>query len=440
MSDQNRNATLAVAVEQALARYEAATPNSKARYEHACTAMPGGNTRSVLYYAPYPLTFTRGEGVRLDDADGASYTDFLGEYTAGLYGHSNELIRTAVREALDGGIVLSAPNLYEVELASLICERFPSCDRVRFCNSGTEGNLMALGAARAFTKREKIMIFDGAYHGGVLYFVHGQSPVNAPFPVVIGEYNDLEKTTALIDQNAGELAAILVEPMSGGGGAIPADREFLAGLRAAADRHGIVLIFDEVMTSRLSPGGLQQKLGVIPDLTSFGKYIGGGLSFGAFGGRADIMDQFDPRRTDALPHAGTFNNNVLTMNAGLTGLRDIYTPDVNVAHNKRGDEFRESLNAAITKRDYPAQVTGIGSLLCVHFHRSAIRRTSDADKTDPRARTLLHLEMINSGYYHARRGFMSLSLPLVESDYQGFQSSFEEFLDTTRNLIATDVD
>ena len=438
MLNPTRNATLDVAVEQAMARYEAETPRSRARYSQACGVMPGGNTRSVLHFSPYPLTFEHGEGVRLRDLDGITYTDFLGEYTAGLYGHSNAQIRAAVREALDGGIVLCAPNVYEVELASLLCERFPSCDRVRFCNSGTESNLMALGAARTFTGRDRIMVFNGAYHGGVLYFVHGASPINVPFPVVLGEYNDLEKTIALIDQHGDQLAAILVEPMSGSGGCIPADREFLAGLRAAADKHGIVLIFDEVMTSRLSPGGLQQALDVIPDLTTFGKYIGGGLTFGAFGGRADIMDQFDPRRPDALPHAGTFNNNVLTMHAGLTGLRDIYTPDVIRAHNARGDAFRESLNAAIAKREFPAQVTGLGSLLCVHFQRGAIRRTSDTDKTDQRIHTLLHLEMLHSGYYHARRGFMSLSLPLVEADYQGFQAAFEEFLDTSQALLGPD--
>lgn len=195
--------------------------------------------------------------MRVWDADGNAYTDLPGEYSAGLYGHSNPAIEAAVKAVLDEGLVLCAPNRLEAEFAGIICERFPSCERVRFRNSGTEGSLMALGAVRAFTGRTHVMVFDGAYHGGLLYFLSGGSAINAPYPVIVAEYNDLEHTSSLIEQHAGELAAILIEPLMGAGGCIPADPECLRGLRAAADRHGIVLIFDEFMASHLSSGGIR---------------------------------------------------------------------------------------------------------------------------------------------------------------------------------------
>ena len=430
-----RNLGLDAALAAVVERYTARTPQSAARYTEACRSMPGGNTRTVLHHDPYPVTITRGEGCSVWDADGNHYRDFLGEYTAGIYGHSNPHIRAAVRAALDDGVVLCAPNRFEVELAALMCERFPSCERVRFTNSGTEGNLMSLGLARAATGRSHVMVFDGAYHGGVLYFTTAASPVNAPYPIVFGAYNDIERTRGIIDAHAHELAAIIVEPMQGGGGGIVADAEFLRGLREAADRHGIVLVFDEVMTSRLSSGGLQKRIGVTPDLSSFGKYIGGGLTFGAFGGRADLMDRFDPRRPDALPHAGTFNNNVLTMAAGLTGLRDIYTPEVAERHNARGDRFRDDLNALAAKHDFPLLATGLGSIVCIHLQRQPVRRAADTAHSDPRARALFHLEMHAAGYYMARRGFISLSLPLEETDYDGFQATAGEFMGNYAGLM-----
>ena len=432
-----RNMTLEVALAEATQRYVTANPASAARYEEACRSLPGGNTRSVLFYDPFPLSMAKGEGARLRDLDGHEYRDFLGEYTAGLYGHSEPRILDEVRRALDSGIVLGAPNRYEVELADLVCARFPSVDRVRFCNSGTEANLMAIGLARAVTGRAKVLVFEGAYHGGVLFFKEGESgPVNVPFEFVFAPYNDTEAALAAVERHAGELAAILVEPMMGSGGCIEGDREFLGALREAADRHGVLLIFDEVMTSRLGPGGRQGELGVLPDLTSLGKYIGGGLTFGAFGGRADLLERFDPRRPDALPHAGTFNNNVLTMSAGVVGLRDIFTPEVAVRLNARGDDLRQRLQATADERGIPFQATGCGSIIGLHWQAEPIRRPADTGTTPAAARSLSHLEMIQRGFYFARRGFISLSLPLETDDYGDFVAAFADFLDEHRGVLS----
>ena len=269
----------------------------------------------------------RGDGARLWDADGHEYVDFLSEFTAGLFGHSHPAIRRALDAALDGGWNMGAHGPAEARFAQAICDRFPSIDLVRFTNSGTEANLMAVAAACAITGRGKVMVFKGGYHGGLFYFRGKGSAVNAPYDFLVAPYNDISGTRALVAPHAEDLAAILIEPMLGGSGCIPATSEFLADLRRLATDAGAILIFDEVMTSRLAPGGLQQTHGILPDMTTLGKYVGGGMSFGAFGGKAELMQWFDPRRKDGFQHAGTFNNNVLTMNAGYVGLTEIYTPE-----------------------------------------------------------------------------------------------------------------
>ncbi len=432
------NRALDIAVNEVEAAYIAANPKSQSAYQQALKSMPGGNTRTVLHFDPFPATMAKGVGAYLHDIDGHRYVDFLGEYSAGLYGHSNEHIKAAVHAALDDGIVLGGPNTYEIKLAELIKERFPSVEQLRFCNSGTEANIMALSLARVHTGREAIMVFDAGYHGGVLTFAYGGSPLNLPFPYVVAPYNDLAATTALIEQHAGRLAAVVVEPMMGGGGCIPATQEFLKGLRAATAKHGIVLVFDEVMTSRLSYGGLQGKLGVQPDMTSFGKYIGGGLTFGAFGGRAEILAPLDPRKPGALSHSGTYNNNVLTMAAGYAGLSKVLTREALEGLNSRGEDLQQRLRATADKAGVPLQVTGVGSLFCLHFQSQPIVGPHDAH-SDPQARKLVHLGLINRGVYCARRGYIAMSLEIGEAEMRAFTDALEDLLSEHRGaLIAAD--
>jgi glutamate-1-semialdehyde 2,1-aminomutase len=429
-----RNLDLSSALADAQARFARLNPGSEQAYQEACESLPGGNSRTILFYPPFPLTIERAEGAKVWDVDGHCYDDFVGEYTAGLYGHSHPVIMRAARAALDGGIVFCGPNRYETRLASLLCERFPSCERVRFTNSGTEANLLAITAARNHTGRSHIMVFDGGYHGGVLLFNAPDSPVNVPYPFVRAPYNDIEGTVAAIEEHAGDLAAVLMEPMMGSAGAIAATREFLEAVREATKRLGIVLIFDEVMTSRLTSGGLQKLHGVTPDMTSFGKYIGGGFTFGAFGGRADIIDQFDPRRADALPHAGTFNNNILTMAAGVAGLETVWTEEAAKALNDRGEKFRRDINRLFEDRGFPARATGNGSLLAIHPTSKPINSPRDLVHVDLEAKALLQMELLLSGYYVGRMGLMSLSLPLEEHAYEGFLTAISGFADTYAGL------
>ncbi len=345
MNALSGNSDIVTALAEAERRFRDNNPKSEAQHQAALSALPGGNTRTVLHYPPYPLTINRGEGCRVWDLDGHEYVDFLGEYTAGLYGHSHPGIRAAIDGALDAGIVLGGQNRKEAEFADLIVDRFPFMEQIRFTNSGTEANLMAIATACAFTGRKKVMVMEGGYHGGVFVFAYGSAPINAPFPYVIGRYNDVENCRDLIRENADELACVILEPMLGGGGCLQGSPEFIATLREEATNAGALLIFDEVMTSRLGPNGLQSELGVKADMSTLGKYVGGGMSFGAFGGRQDIMAMYDPRQDIPMPHAGTFNNNMLTMSAGSAGLSQIFTKDVAVEFNTRGDRLRRRLQA-----------------------------------------------------------------------------------------------
>ena len=294
-----RNIDLQSAAREATARYEGANPASRAQYEEARASLPGGNTRTGMFYTPFPLAIETAAGALLTDVDGHTYTDFVGDFSAGLYGHSHPVIREALLAALDGGMAYGSASPYEGRLAALVCARFPSIEQVRFTNSGTEANTMALVTARAVSGKDAVMVFEGAYHGGTIYFGRTGAPINMPFPFVIAPYNEPEEATRLIRENADRLAAVLVEPMQGASGAIPGSADFLRALREACTACGVLLIFDEVMTSRVAPDGRQGQLGLTPDMTTLGKYIGGGMSCGAFGGPAAIMARYDPSKPGA---------------------------------------------------------------------------------------------------------------------------------------------
>ena len=414
-------------LQAAEARYVASNPESRRLHEERARFMPGGNTRTTIHQAPFPLTIVRGEDARLTDADGHEYVDFLGEYTAGLYGHSSAAVVDAIRRALADGFLFGAPNRYEAVLAEAICTRFPSIELVRFSNSGTEANLLALSLCRAVSGRSRVLVFAGAYHGGILLFAHGVSPLNPPFEWLVGDYNDAVKAVRLIHENATDLAAVIVEPLQGAAGVIPGDPAFLRTLREATARHDVLLVFDEVMTARLSPGGMQQLLGIEPDLTTLAKFVGGGLPFGAVGGRGDLMRRFDPSRPEALQHGGTFNNDVLTMAAGAAGLTQVLTEAEIRRLNDLGDRLRDRLNRFAAERELEFCATGFGSLVGLHFTRGPVRSEEDVPESGE-LRTLLHLHMLERGYSFGRRGFVALSLPLREADIDGFAAAVEEFL------------
>lgn len=435
MDTVRRNRTIEDELAEARARYAERRPNSLAVHQRACEVMPGGNTRTVLYHGPFPLRLAHGDGAVATDADGHRYVNLLGEYTAGLFGHSHPVIRAAIDAALDGGVNLGGHNMFEAELARHVVARFAAVERVRFTNSGTEANLMAIATARAFTKRSKVLVFRGGYHGGLLYFGGGGIPINAPYDFIVAPYNDAEATARLIREHAADLACVLTEAMMGSGGCISARPDFLAMLREETRAVGALFILDEVMTSRFGRSGAHGLLGLDPDLVTLGKWIGGGMSFGAFGGRADVMAMYDPERPGSLPHAGTFNNNVLSMSAGIAALTQVFTPEVAEALHARGERLRNRVNEVFRGADVGLQATGQGSLMNIHAVRHPVQDPDDLAGSDDRIKELVFLDLLERGFYLARRGFIALSLAIDDAVMEHFLAALQDVVTQRRHQL-----
>lgn len=417
------------------AEFECLNPLSLAAHQRANAVLPGGNTRTVLHYRPFPLTMQTGKGSDVWDIDGHHYVDFVGEFSAGLYGHSDPIIRDAITNALDKGIAMAAPMEREVELAELIHARFPSMDKLRFCNSGTEANILALMAARVFTGRPKVLVFEGAYHGGVLAFSTPPNALNIPLDVVYAPYNDAERAREVIDEHRDQLAAVIVEPILGAAGNLPGEPAFLHALRAATTEVGALLIFDEVKTSRCGAGGMQKQLGITPDMTTLGKYVGGGLSCGVFGGRADIMARFDPAAPKSLRHAGTFNNNACSMAAGVAGLSRLYTAERADLFNAECEALRLELNAQLEVADLPMRMIGHGSMFSAHFVRNAPRRPNEIPAISSGLTALFHMEALLGGLLMANRGDIFVSLPMNERHFTRLRETVAKFVDKHAGLV-----
>jgi glutamate-1-semialdehyde 2,1-aminomutase len=406
-------------------------PESRGLHAEARRVLPGGHTRTVLAHEPFALTFVRGEGAVLTDADGHEYVDLLGDYTAGLLGHSERRVLAAAHEAMNTLWSVGGLHPHESALARLMCERF-GLERVRFTNSGTEANLMAITTAIQATGRSKLLVFEGGYHGGVLSFASGAAQTNAPYDVVLAPYNDLATAVSLIDE---QLAAVVVEPMLGAGGCIPAEPDFLMGVFAAARERGAVCIADEVMTSRHGPSGLAALLGATADITTYGKYIGGGFSFGAFGGRAELLDRFDTRRPGFISHAGTFNNNVATMVSGRVVLGEVFTSDVAEEHTARGERFRAELAGVLAGHALPVSVSGHGSSMTIHARATEPNNATEVAERDAALQELIFLGLYRRGLYTAPRGMINLSLAVTDAQLTTAREALDDALsDLSRRL------
>lgn len=422
-------------LDAATARYAERNPRSKALHDEAVKSMPGGNTRTVLHVGPFPVVMKSGKGFQITSEDGHTYTDLTAEFTAALYGHSNPVILSTISDVLQNtGMNIGATTSQEQVFARELCRRF-HIEHVRFANSGTEANLHALAAARAFTKKRKVVAFGGGYHGGVLGFAGDKPGANNVDPEdwIVAKYNDLESARSAISTEG--VAAVIVEGMQGSGGAITGKPEFLKGIQEAAAQAGVLVILDEVMTSRFTAGGLAELRGLKPDLKTFGKYLGGGLAFGAFGGRSDVMAAFDPRLPGALSHSGTFNNNTLVTHAGYAGLTKVYTPEVASQFTKRGDELRERLNE-VTKGTRVC-FTGMGTILGVHFPEDGTRdiERGGVVKENPGLRTLFWFDMLEEGFWVVQRGFIALVLETPESELERFVRCVEAFVSKHAGLV-----
>jgi glutamate-1-semialdehyde 2,1-aminomutase len=411
-----------LAVAEAHQAYRAARPESAAQAASAARVLPAGSTRSVLDFDPFPFRVASAEGSLLHDVDGFTYIDLLGDYTAGLLGHNPPVVSRAVEGVLARGWSLGAIADNEHRLAELICQRFPSIEQVRFTNSGTEANLMAISLARHTTGRDAVAVFNGAYHGGLLYFGAAGQAIRAPYTYHAGEFNDIDTVRQLLDRHGDSIACLLMEPMMGAGGCIPGTPAFLAGVREACTDHGVMLIFDEVMTSRMSIGGAQHRLGIVPDMTTLGKYLGGGMTFGAFGGSAEVMSAFDPARGGTLTHGGTFNNNAMTMAAGAAAAEELITEPALDALFERGERLQLRLREVVGER--AVQITGWGSIIGIHATGGEVRSPADLASIDHQLGELLFHGLLAEGYYLARRGLVALSLAVSDDQIDGFVEAF----------------
>jgi glutamate-1-semialdehyde 2,1-aminomutase len=393
-----------------LDEYLARTPRSRDLFDRATASLPGGSTRTTVYTAPYPPYVERGEGLRIHDVDGNVYRDFLCNYTALILGHAHPTVVAAVEAQVRRGSAFAAPTETEVELAEEIRTRLPSVERMRFTNSGTEATMFAIRAARAFTGRPLIGTFERAYHGTHDAVVTGQG-----VPAAVGDltvqlpWGDAAGVERVLAGREADVAAILIEPVQGAGGVRAADPAFLAAIRDFTSRHGMLLIFDEIISFRVALGGAQARLGGIrPDLTTLGKIIGGGYPLAAFGGRADVMELFDARRPGALTHGGTFNGNPVAAAAGLATLREL-TPAAFDRLDALGDRLRTRLESIIAGERLDARVSGIGSLFQV-FSGTAVAATATGASGAPG----LFVGLLLEGFYVAPRGMGAV--PAIASD------------------------
>ncbi len=411
--------------------------------------MPGGNTRTTVFIDPFPIYAERGDGCRMWDVDGNVFFDCINNFTAMIHGYNHPAVTAAVIEQLPDGTAFGAPTLSEIELAELLVERLPSVEQIRFANSGTEGVMMAIKAARAFTGRPKIVKIEGAYHGSYDFaevsldsspanwgdlpnstaYARG-TPDGVLADVAVVPFNDIEALRAVFGAQGETIAAVLIDPMPNRAGLIPARKDYLEAMLSIAHAAGALVIFDEVISFRLGYSGAQGLWDVRPDLTALGKIIGGGFPVGAVGGRADVMAVFDPTRgKPALPHGGTFTANPVTMRAGLAAMRAL-TPESFVHLDRLGALIREGTEAALRKHGLPGSCVGLGSLFKIHFtshpvtdYRSVYPGAGERRKLD-----VLHKGLLDRGVLSASYGLFALSTPMTEGDAHEILTAIDDTL------------
>ena len=422
---------------------------SRAHAETARQCIPAGTSRSLLRHTPFPFYVAEADGICSTDLDGNRRIDCHNNYTTMIHGHGHPQIQSAVREQLARGTSFSAPGAQEYAFVEHLCERIRSVEQVVFNNSGTEAVMVALRIARAYTGRNRIGKFEGAYHGSSDFVMVGGHDLPAPddpvrvstahadvagLPsaatedVVLMRYNDSDAVREAVSRYGDTLAAIIVEPILGAGGVIPADPEFLNTLRSETERAGIVLICDEVITLRHAVGGAQGYYGLDPDLTTMAKTIGGGFPVGAVGGRAEVMRVLnDPNDGGTVANLGTFSANPISIVAGFAAMQLL--DEAAIARvNALGDQARAGLSAAIERHGAPAQVSGAGSLFQVHWTTTPLIDGRGPATADMEKNLLTFLGMCNRGVQLSMRGIGALSTPMQATDIDAVIDAFDATL------------
>lgn len=433
--------------------YADARPNSRRLHTEACKYMPGGDTRTATFFLPFPNFIKYGDGAYMYDEDGFKLLDFQNNYTSLIHGHAHPETVEAVREQIAKGSAYTAPFEKQIELSAILTQRFPSVDMIRYTNSGTEANMHALRIARAYTGKAKIIKTEGGYHGTTDVFEASVDPnikkagtldqikvipesrgvsENALKDVLVVPFNDIERTRKMIEEHYRETACIIIEPIMGSAGQITPDLEYLKFLREITEQYHIVLIFDEVVTGRLSLGGAQKFYGVTPDLTTMGKIIGGGTPVGAFGGKQEIMQMYDPREKK-MYHSGTFNGNAVTMAAGLATMK-AYNQEAVDYVNGLGTLFKEGVLKIYDKLGLNMKISGTGSIYNILFTDKEVKNYRDVASAHEELNKVLYMSLLTKGIFDAERGMFCMSTAMTKEDIRfgldTLETSLREMLPT----------
>ena len=453
VADRIDTASILASLEDVVAEYTARNPRSLEMHQRARRSLPGGYTRSGVNIDPFPIYAASGEGVYLRDLDGHRLLDFVNNASSLILGHAHPAVVEALQRQVARGTGFSRPLAIEVEMAELLLELMPALERVRFSSSGTEAVLNALRAARAFTGKSRTAKFEGAYHGvddqAMISYMPSLGPELGPperpcsvlsteglaagtaESVLVLPFNDADTCEVLIAEHADELAAVLIDPLSTAAGLTLPDADFLSRLRSVTERHGILLIFDEVVSFRVHPGGTQSMFGVRPDLVCLGKIVAGGTPAAAFGGREDVMALFDPTDGKArIWQSGTFNGNPLSLTAGLVTLQHL-TPPVFDDLNARTRRLADSLQNTFDEVGLAASVCAIGSLFRVYFLDEVPRNYREAARDDRAMHRWLFLSLLNRDIYWRNGGINAVSVPMTDDHV--------DHLTTTVRTILTDI-
>jgi len=423
-----------------LKEYASKTSKSKALYERAKKVLPAGVSYGIRYFEPYPFYTAKAKGSKLYDVDGNEYIDFWLGHTALILGHSPPAVVEAVKRQLENGTHYGTSHELEIELAEQVVKMVSGAEMVRFTNSGTEANMYATRLVRACTGRSKIAKFEGGWHGGYdALHIGVHYPFNIPESAgltagtlqdtILLPFNDLEGVEEKLKNE--KVASIVIEPVLGAGGGIPAEKEFLKGLREFCDEKEILLIFDEVITGfRLAPGGAQQYYGIAPDITVFGKILGGGFPIGAFCGCRKIMERLDSllhKRPHYSFHGGTFAANPITMTAGLTTLKILEDGQLISKLNMVGDKIREQLREIFEGNSVDVQVTGTSSIFNTHFTKEEVRDANATFRADRKKLVDYNLKLIENGVFFLPTHSGALSTAHSKADMEKMLSETEEY-------------
>ncbi|MBR5691427.1 MAG: glutamate-1-semialdehyde 2,1-aminomutase [Verrucomicrobia bacterium] len=409
---------------------------SEELFKKALQYLPGGVNSPVRAFRAVggnPFFVNKAKGCRIWDVDGNEYVDYVGTWGPAIHGHAHPRIVQAVQETAVYGTSFGIPNPLEVKMAEMIRRLVPSVEKVRMCNSGTEATMSAIRLARGFTGREKIIKFEGCYHGhadsllvkagsGALTFGYPDSAgVPAAFTqhTLLAPYNDLDAVKALFAANPGAIAGIIVEPVPGNSGVFAPLQGFLEGLREVTEKNGSLLIFDEVMTGfRVAKGGAQERFGIKPDLSCFGKIIGGGLPVGAFGGRGEIMDYLAP--LGPVYQAGTLSGNPLAMAAGIASLELLLENDCYTKLEQLGQQLESGMQDAARSAGIPVRFNRVGAMFCAYFTDQPVRNLADAMKSDRERFAKYFRGMLEQGVFLAPSQFEAgfLSTAHTEADIE----------------------